>query len=50
MSYDYCDKLDATVKGRYNNKIEAVKLEKCPYKSSTDCWLNDPSKWPDVYE
>jgi hypothetical protein len=33
---------------RYNTKLSVLGLDVCLYNISTDLWINDPTKWPDV--
>ena len=33
-------------KKRYLQKLNACRLEICPYQLAGDWWINDPTKWP----
>ena len=44
MSYDYMEKLDSSSKARYQAKLNAVGLPKCPFQlpGDTSCtWIDD---------
>ncbi|XP_057293549.1 uncharacterized protein LOC130622151 [Hydractinia symbiolongicarpus] len=48
MSYDYSDSLPAEAAKRYQEKLQSLGLEKCPYKLPADDWIDDPTEWPSL--
>ena len=48
MSYEYFDTLEDVARSRYMTKLQAVKLNECPYRLPADTWKDDPTKWPEL--
>ena len=47
MSYDYIDSLDATARQRYNEKLDLIDSDCCPWQLPADAWQeNAPDVWP----
>jgi len=42
------DSLDAEVKVRYEKKLQLIGLATCPYKLSSEAWIDDVTLWPSV--
>ena len=42
------DSLDAEVKVRYEKKLQLIGLATCPYKLSSEAWIDDVTLWPPV--
>ena len=40
--------LDAEAKVRYEKKLQLVGLATCPYKLSSEAWIDDVTLWPPV--
>jgi len=49
MSYDYIDTLPSDAARRYREKLSAVGLSECVFRSPADQWSDDPKQWPDVH-
>ena len=48
MTYNYHDNLSGKDRVRYDEKLEMIGLQKCPYKVKGDAWISDTRKWPDI--
>ena len=42
------DSLDAEAKVRYEKKLQLIGLGTCPYKLSSEAWIDDVTLWPPV--
>ena len=48
MSYEHFDQLEGEAKHRYQEKLDLIGVQSCPYRTAADNWINDPKRWPDV--
>ena len=46
--FGYSKTLDSNSKARYDQKLKVLGLKDCPYDLPADCWINNPTKWPEV--